>query len=233
MRAMSDHAMLDLWECGSRRAPLDRALLLLAAAAPELPAASIADISITERDARVLRLRTATFGRRLNGLAQCPQCNAQLEFGFDGDALDVGDHAETFVTTGGLHFRLPSSRDLALAIADGDDDETIARTLVRRCCVDGDDRTEWSDALCREAEAGLDDLSERAGLQLHFNCGGCGAQWQAPLDVCDWLWREIERHAKSLLDDVHSLASAYGWSEQQILELNPARRAAYLERCFA
>jgi hypothetical protein len=29
--------------------------------------------------------------------------------------------------------------------------------------------------------------------------------------------------------DVHTLASAYGWSESEILSLNPARREFYLE----
>jgi hypothetical protein len=176
-------------------------------------------------------LRIATFGRHLGGLAQCPRCNAQLEFGFDSEAPEPNAHAEDFVTAGGLRFRLPNSRDLALAITDGNDETAIAQRLVRRCCVDANDDTAWTEALYSEAEVVLDTMSERAGLQLHLNCADCGAQWQAPLDVCDWLWREIERHAKSLLDEVHCLASSYGWTEQQVLALSPARRAAYLERC--
>ena len=34
--------------------------------------------------------------------------------------------------------------------------------------------------------------------------------------------------AGALLHEVHRLASAYGWSEAQILALSPARRAQYL-----
>jgi hypothetical protein len=32
-----------------------------------------------------------------------------------------------------------------------------------------------------------------------------------------------------LLRDVHTLASAYGWKEDEVLHLTPARRHAYLE----
>ena len=32
-----------------------------------------------------------------------------------------------------------------------------------------------------------------------------------------------------MLLDIHTLAAAYGWSEQSILDLPPRRRQAYLE----
>ena len=39
----------------------------------------------------------------------------------------------------------------------------------------------------------------------------------------------MEAHARRLLLDVHQLASAYGWSEMEILSLSATRRNAYLE----
>ena len=48
------------------------------------------------------------------------------------------------------------------------------------------------------------------------------------LDAGQLLWEEIEARALVLLREVHHLASAYGWSEAQILALTPARRASYL-----
>ena len=47
------------------------------------------------------------------------------------------------------------------------------------------------------------------------------------------LWAEISARAQHLLREVHLLASAYGWSEQQILELSPTRRASYLRMVSA
>jgi hypothetical protein len=40
---------------------------------------------------------------------------------------------------------------------------------------------------------------------------------------------ELRFLAGSVLEDVHLLASAYGWSERDILDLPSARRASYAE----
>ena len=42
---------------------------------------------------------------------------------------------------------------------------------------------------------------------------------------------DLSEHLSTLIDDVHRLAAAYGWSERDILALGPQRRAAYLELC--
>jgi hypothetical protein len=39
----------------------------------------------------------------------------------------------------------------------------------------------------------------------------------------------METYARRLLYDVHALASAYGWSEDEVLAVSPARRRCYLE----
>jgi hypothetical protein len=49
-----------------------------------------------------------------------------------------------------------------------------------------------------------------------------------PFDIVTFLWREIENLAGHLLRDVHTLASAYGWRESDILALSAARRDFYL-----
>jgi hypothetical protein len=50
----------------------------------------------------------------------------------------------------------------------------------------------------------------------------------AQLDAGVLLWDEIDARARALLAEVHTLASAYGWSEGEILSLGAARRASYL-----
>jgi hypothetical protein len=243
MQALNESTLIDLWERGYSRHPLDRALLLVAAAAPELPATQAADLSLSVRDARVLQLRLATFGERFNGVADCPQCAQPLEFEFPGSALDSqGDKRgendlREFASSCGLRFRLPSSRDLAAALAANDTGEALdagaVRTLLHRCCLNASADTNWSSELYEEADAGLSALAQRHGLVLTFCCEACGTQWDAPLDICGWVWNELDQRVKCLLDDVHRLAWAYGWDEDHILSMRPARRAAYLERCEA
>jgi hypothetical protein len=48
------------------------------------------------------------------------------------------------------------------------------------------------------------------------------------LDIGRFLWMEVRHAALALLRDVHELASAYGWREDEILTMNSARRAMYL-----
>ena len=63
---------------------------------------------------------------------------------------------------------------------------------------------------------------------LALQCVACGHAGEAQLDPGALLWDEIDARARVLLGEVHRLASAYGWSEAEILALGPARRASYI-----
>ena len=77
---------------------------------------------------------------------------------------------------------------------------------------------------------GLANVAAERQLQLGLACEACAGEWTLAFDSGAFLWEEIEARAMALLDDVHRLALAYGWSEQAILSMNESRRAAYLER---
>ena len=220
-------ALIELWERGAARGPLERGLLLLGAAAPEIAADALADVDLRTRDAHVFALRAVLFGMRFTGVADCPRCAVRLEFSCDGAALRPAQITST--RNADIAVRLPNSRDLALALDAGAGEDDCARRLVERCCTltDGD----WDDARYGAAEAALDAEVGAAHTQLTLCCADCGSTWQSPFDICGWLWSELERHVCGLLDDVHRLASRYGWDEARILALHPARRAAYLARC--
>jgi hypothetical protein len=68
-----------------------------------------------------------------------------------------------------------------------------------------------------------------AWIELALGCPGCGEEWSAPFDIVSFLWAEVEARARELLEEVHALASAYGWGEGEVLALSPERREAYLE----
>ncbi|MEK8172977.1 hypothetical protein NKH77_40185 [Streptomyces sp. M19] len=70
-----------------------------------------------------------------------------------------------------------------------------------------------------------------ADLTLNIACPECGAATRAELDVAAYLWTELDAWARDLLLDVHLLATAYGWSEPEVLALSPLRRRYYLELC--
>lgn len=230
MRALPGPELLSLWERGARRHALDRSALLAAAARPDWPVEAIADLPLGAVNASLLQLRAACFGPHIDGHADCPQCGQRLAFALDVRHLlacaDDDDLAPREAEVAGLRVRAPSLRDLA-AVAAESDRERAARQLLARCTLAGD-AAQLDDAALRAVEERLDALDPQADVALALRCVACGYTDLAQLDAGQLLWDEIEAHAQVLLREVHQLASAYGWSEAQILALTPARRAGYL-----
>ncbi|KQP12281.1 hypothetical protein [Pseudorhodoferax sp. Leaf267] len=230
MQALAGPELLSLWERGASRHALDRSALLAAAARPDWPAAGIADRPLGQVNASLLRLRAATFGPRIDGHADCTQCGQRLAFTLDARVLLPAtadeDDAPRTTEAAGLRVRAPSLRDLA-GVATEADAERAMRALLARCTLAGD-LAQVDDAALATIEDALDALDPQADLVLALQCVACGHAGQAQLDAGALLWDEIDAQARVLLAEVHRLASAYGWSEAQILALSPARRASYL-----
>jgi hypothetical protein len=132
-----------------------------------------------------------------------------------------------------VRVRMPTTRDLA-AIARAPDEASAVRTLLERL-VDGDGASDSSPSpvpLDRLTRA-LDEADPCIDVAIDMTCPACAHLWNAPFDIVEFLWEEIEVRARRLLDEVHVLASAYGWTETEILRLSDARRGAYLERALA
>jgi hypothetical protein len=118
--------------------------------------------------------------------------------------------------------RLPTAADLLACRSAAD--------LFARCVSEPiEPNAAWIEvASARVAEA--DPLIETL---LDLVCPACAQRWQAVLDIVAYLTREMAHQARHLLADVHRLASAYGWGEQEILALSPVRRRAYVEMAGA
>ena len=133
----------------------------------------------------------------------------------------------------GLRFRLPTSRDLA-CVAGQQDADAAALVVLERCLVAPDPGGVLAESelapYLEQVEAAFEQADPWAELGLEFECEACGHAWTAPFDIAAFVWEEIEARARGLLDEIHLLAGAYGWSERAILGLSEARRAAYLER---
>ena len=228
-----DRELIALWELGADRHPVDRALLLGVWARPELAPPGLADLPLGALNAALLRLREAFFGPRLDAYADCRLCGARTELAPRVDELlaasvDGDDRDELAVS--GFRFRVPNSRDLA-AVASAPGPETAALALLDRCCTGRPQGGAESDlaGLLGQVEAGLEMLDPAADFELALDCGACGGEWTASLNVAELLWNEVDGRARTLLAEVHALAAGYGWTEAEILSLSPRRRAAYLD----
>ena len=132
MEPLSARDLLNVWEAGRNQPTLQQALLLLAAASPELPKERLAHLPIGRRDALLLRLRQWSFGNQLSSVVACPICHQRLEFTLDSRELtgttqsadsnlallDTYPASDPNIYTINLDgylvaFRLPDSTDLA------------------------------------------------------------------------------------------------------------------------
>lgn len=240
MRPLSAYDLLRVWEVGEDQHPLDRALILLAAACPELTWDELAALSVGQRDARLLTLRERTSGPRLNGFVECPRCAERLEFDvavadLRVESSDAGGEAQELFTEGlALRFRLPNSRDLA-AVLDSQDPAEARDLLVQRCVlqasrdgapVAGSELP--ADVISRLALR-MGECDPQAEVLMDLRCPTCDHAWQTLFDIVAFFWAELAAQAKRLLREVHTLARAYGWCEADILRMSARRRQFYLE----
>jgi hypothetical protein len=238
MRALSAPEILDVWERGLSLTPVERVLALLAAACRE-PIDALAQLSVGQRDARLLLLRDWTFGSQLSSVVTCPACTERLELNIKSADVRVGADAESTenlaLSLAGyeLRFRVPNSLDV-MAIAECPDARDARQRLLERCVATSEHRgepvaagrlpTEVAEAVAKRMA-----LADPQGdVQLPIACAQCGHQWQAGFDIASFFWSEIHAWAQRTLREVHALASVYGWREADILTMSAWRRQFYL-----
>jgi hypothetical protein len=216
MRELSPSEILGVWERGRSRTLPERALDLLAAGdrveAPER-------LPVGERDALLAELRELTFGPSLEAVVECPSCGEPLELTLRG--ADLRGEPTPAADPGGS-LRVPTAGDL-VAVAGAASVEEGRQILLDRIVAGA-------------LDAELEDLEERlaqadpgAWTELALACPECAAQWSAPFDIVSFLCAELDAAAWRLVEEVHTLASAYGWTEDEVLALSSSRRGAYLE----
>jgi hypothetical protein len=220
--------------------PAQRALALLAPACADTPADHIARLSVGQRDERLLTLREWAFGPRLQCVANCPLCREMLEVEFNVSDIRAGAAPEPVeelsLTAAGyeVRFRLPNSTDLACLSAEEGLSANQAR-LLERCVIsarrDGQELAaeQLPESVIFPVMERMAEFDPQADVKLELTCPSCQHRWLAAFDIVSFFWSEISAWATRLLREVHTLASAYGWSEGEILSLSPCRRQAYLE----
>ena len=234
MTVLTGNELLSLWERGRGRHPLERALVLYAAALDSEGAStsgsSLADHPLGRRNLALCRWHQSWLGGSLHGAVDCPGCAERLEFSLSVPTLLARAGKDTdFVEIEGIRARLPTTRDL-FAIAGEPDAHAAAKRLYLALVDDRELEESAVLDLAARIEAALDEADPCADVALDLACPNCSQTWTSSLDVPGYLWDEVEARSLRLLDEVHVLARAYGWPEAAILDMSQVRRSAYLER---
>ena len=80
MKSLSAKQLLLVWEHVHGFSLLQKTLLLLEMVQPESEQTKVAELSIGERDTRLLALRNSIFGSSLHNTIDCPDCNSKMEW---------------------------------------------------------------------------------------------------------------------------------------------------------
>ncbi|HJV48386.1 MAG TPA: hypothetical protein VJ549_03830 [Geothrix sp.] len=234
MPALTASDLLLAWEQGQGVTHPERALLLLDAAG----LGPSGTLPVGQRDSLLLALRERLFGRAMICVVPCPHCAEKLEFPLDtrqfGSTPDAPDDLR--LERGGyrLRFRLPLGCDLVACAAEPDL-ESAERRLLQACILearlhqDPIPPEQLPEALLQGLASTMAEADPCADLQVQADCPLCGHRWQSTFDIVSFLWTELQDWAIRILQEVHALATAYGWPEREILELSPWRRRLYLQ----
>ena len=219
-------------------------MLLFGAACADEASETLAAVTVGTRDAALLDFRERMFGAMFHGVATCPGCRDVLELSFSADDVRGAEGNRSPEETGGtmhslrvqdyeLQIRLPDSRDLeAISLMKNVSD--ARRALFARCVLriqrEGTSCTadEVPDEVVQGVEERMEEIDPQGDLRLSLACPRCCHRWPAGFDIASFLWSELHAWALRLLEEVHLLASAYGWREADILAMSPSRRHAYL-----
>lgn len=236
---MTAAQLLMVWEHGYSRPPWQRALVLLSAADPGRSFEEIAAWPVGFRDRMIARLRAAQFGPVVKSLATCPvaECRGTAEFevplaacfDLENSWPPVGATAIREGTE--LWLRPPSTSDLAI-LAGVPAPRRLA-TLMSRCLglavePGSAELPELPAAEVDELQQQLERIDPEAHVSLELACPDCGRSFSAVFDILAVYWAELNAWARRTMQDVHALASRYGWSEREILSLSSWRRTVYL-----
>ncbi len=173
--------------------------------------------------------------------AWCGACSERFDFAVDYRCLPVKEagagypFADVQTGRGPCRFRVPTGADQEL-VADLDDGEAL-RCLLACCLVahDGrmaDGRSAWdmvesfSSDDFEAIDAALESVAPEVAVSVQAACPACGALHVIPVDP----YRALSGpQGENLLQEIHAIASAYHWSEAEILALPQDRRWRYLE----
>jgi hypothetical protein len=239
MHPLYVNELLRVWEDGYTELPYRRAILLLSAACPEESDDQLANLSIGQRDARLLTLREWTFGSKLNCLTECPACGEQLEFAMNTDDIRVSDIKKQSdshsLALDGYHieYRLLTTADIEETSSYADK-ESMGAALIQRCIISARINGEEIPAgelphdVINVLIGHIAENDPQADMQLSLTCPACKHEWNVHFDVVSFFWSEIQAWAARTMREVHMLASTYGWSEADILSMSPLRRRIYL-----
>jgi len=236
---ITDQELLNVWEFGLSHSVLETSLVLLTYIFPENDISKVASFSIGERDARLLYVRELLFGSVLRNTSDCTSCGQKMEWETTTEELKLQSFQENTepekieleYDNQKIQFRLPNSQDM-LSVSTIDSKDKQVDQLIQSCMVNSSIAKKGIQKLSEDLKTRIvkrmEEEDPQANIVMNLSCPECENEWNATFDIMQYLWTEINEWAVRFVQDVYLIASNFGWSEKDILEMNRFRRDLYL-----
>jgi hypothetical protein len=161
--------------------------------------------------------------------SHCAQCKKPFDFPISLAALPFmaeGDDVTTVETSlGTIRLRQPNAGD-HIAVAELQRGDQQTELLLRTTGQSTDIVTRFSDADLKAIDFALADLAPHFTTAAAASCPACGHVNAVAISTSDWL----ADLGEGPFEDVHTIASAYGWTEAEILNLPRWKRENFVQR---
>jgi hypothetical protein len=211
------------------------------------PAIDWAELTVSDLDVLILRLRQALLGNRIVADITCgaPECGSRIDLSFEIESFLMHHRPRSApfpqrgwtvepcseepgwfrLVSGGempsARFRLPTAADQVAVFGHPD-----AELALARCCIRP---PELPARLRARVEAAMAVMAPRLVSDLQGTCPDCGATVAARFEARYYSLQEMRDRARFVYDDIDVLAQRYHWSERAILRMPNARRTSYAE----
>ena len=98
------------------------------------------------------------------------------------------------------------------------------RTMLKSLVMDGQAGPEDEHTVA----AALADADPLVDFTVSCRCPACDRPNEVAVDIEALALARLRSRQRAILDDVHQLASHYGWTEVEVMAVPPARRARYI-----
>lgn len=192
-----------------------------------------------DRERLLAAVYMRTYGNRVESTLKCGQCAEKFEMDFQLDALlkflrpaDPATLGVTclengaFISGEGIAFRLPTGDDECLVA--GLDPEDARSVLLGRC-IQNESEAPGFEQQMDSIQSTMESLSPLVDIELDARCPECGHEQVAHFDLQYYLLSSIRGERRRLMEEIHALASNYGWSLSEILSLPRSQRRMLAE----
>jgi hypothetical protein len=186
-----------------------------------------------DRDRMLAEVYRRIYGQRVESTVNCSQCGEafDLEFSLSNllESLNSGEVTEqveqredgSYALADGLCFRLPTAEDEYAVL--GLSPENAERELLLRCIQNLPEDLDL-DSRAQQIQAVMESVAPIVDLELDARCPECGQGQQVHFDLQHFLLAALSAERNKLMAEIHSLASSYGWSLADILNLPRSQR---------